>query len=96
MTPRRRIYLENPPGPRSGFYVFERKGRNETRVHFPGRGLTSVQDAAWVLDIHTTTLYRWIDAGEVRGVMQDEAIRIPNSELMRLLEERGAFDGDED
>jgi len=88
MSPRRRVFFDNPPGLMAGFSVEETVGRRTTRVHFPGRGLSSVQDAAWVLEVHPTTIYRWVEAGELRGVSRDGVLRIPNSDLMEMVRER--------
>jgi excisionase family DNA binding protein len=95
MSPKREIFWENPPGPDSGFYLNETQGRRTTTLYYPGRGLTSIQDAARILDIHPTTIYRWIQDHEVRAVKRDDTWRIPNSELKRLLRERPHLHGRE-
>ena len=91
-APRNRIFFENPPGSESGFYVEVRgkKGRGET-YFFPGRGLLSVTETAWITELSRVTIYRWIREGSLLAVKQSdgdsEVLRIPNSEVKRILKE---------
>lgn len=43
------------------------------------------------LNIHLTTLYRWMRAGKIRGIKVGRQWRFAPSEIMRILEE-GSMD----
>lgn len=91
MTPkkkpkRNRVIWENPPGRRAGFWIeTPMRGGRKVSTYYQARGLCSVDEAASAAEVSKVSLYRWIDEGRVRAVMRDGVVRIPHSELKRLL-----------
>jgi len=78
MTPkkkkkRNRLYLENPPGPDSGFEIeMPERGGRRVRIYYESK----------------VTLYRWINEGKVQAVVRHDVTRIPHREFKRLMRER--------
>ena len=59
-----------------------------TRVDFAKGRVLSVVDAAAEIGVHFTTLYRWIEAGEVSFVSFGDTLFIPVIEAERLKKEK--------
>ena len=58
------------------------------RIDFAKGKVLSVVDAATEVGVHFTTLYRWIQAGEVSFVTFGDNIFVPLLEVERLKKER--------
>ena len=72
------------------FYCFLCQEEIEGEVfetQYEGRGLMTIADAAEALDVNRKTVYRWIEDEEIRAVRKGKHLRIPNSEVKRILEE---------
>jgi excisionase family DNA binding protein len=59
-----------------------------TKIDFAKGKVLSVVDAATEVGVHFTTLYRWIQAGEVAFVTFGDTVFIPLVEVQRLKKER--------
>jgi excisionase family DNA binding protein len=82
----RSLFAWENPG-RGAFIVRTIRGQVYKR-HLGRNGLLTVYEASLALGCHRATLYRMIEAGEIKTVTVEARLLVPLSEIRRAMDQR--------